>query len=111
MFIETYSPQDIKRLIGNKKFRVYFRKKNNEVRIAYCDFKIRNRWKVKNGEWRKLKGGSSKNDSSKYLLAFDIDKGDYININYEGIKYLKVGTQHYVLNNGAEENVKEVVYV
>ena len=82
-------------IIGHKPFVVSFTKKDGTTRMGKYDLKPRRRWKAIDGSWKKLNGNGRKSDPDQYLLAFDLDKKDWRLINYNTMKYLKVGRKKF----------------
>ena len=82
-------------IIGHKPFVVSFTKKDGTTRMGKFDLKPRRRWKAIDGSWKKLNGNGRKSDPDQYLLAFDLDKKDWRLINYNTMKYLKVGRKKF----------------
>ena len=82
-------------IIGHKPFVVSFTKKDGTTRMGKFDLKPRRRWKAIDGSWKKLNGNGRKSDPDQYLLAFDLEKKDWRLINYNTMKYLKVGRKKF----------------
>ena len=82
-------------IIGHKPFVVSFTKKDGTTRMGKFDLKPRRRWKAIDGSWKKLNGNGRKSDPDQYLLAFDLDKKAWRLINYNTMKYLKVGRKKF----------------
>ena len=82
-------------IIGHKPFVVSFSKKDGTTRMGKFDLKPRRRWKAIDGSWKKLNGNGRKSDPDQYLLAFDLEKKDWRLINYNTMKYLKVGRKKF----------------
>ena len=82
-------------ILGHKPFVVSFTKKDGTTRMGKFDLKPRRRWKAIDGSWKKLNGNGRKSDPDQYLLAFDLDKKDWRLINYNTMKYLKVGRKKF----------------
>ena len=73
-------PDAIQELVGNKNtFSVGFYKKDGTFRTG--TFRL--------GVKKHLKGGKQLTDPNNYLVAYDMQKKGYRNINYNTIKYIK----------------------
>ena len=76
---------NIKKSVGNKIFNVTFIKKNGSVRIMTCRLNV-----------NKYCGNNPPTvDTSKYLVAFEMGKKQYRNINVESILWIKFQKNTY----------------